>query len=144
MIRFATEKDREALAKIGQQYSDETLLGKLTNEQMTGLIDVCLLSGIVLIAEREGEVVGIIAGRFIDGFSSMGLFFEEVVWYVDPESRGLGIMLFKRLLKACKTKGCKGISMWAYCNEHLEGVDRLYKRSGFKEIERKYYKTIGE
>jgi len=143
MIRFATEKDRAALEKIGQRYSEETILGKLTNDQMTGIIDVCLLSGVVLLAERDNEVVGIIAGRFIDGFS-MGLFFEEVLWYVNPEARGLGIMLFKRLLKTCEDKGCKGVSMWAYCNEHLEGVDKLYKRSGFKEIERKYYKTIGE
>ena len=143
MIRFATEKDRVALEKIGQRYSNETILGKLTHEQMTGLIDICLLSGVVLLAERNGEVVGIIAGRFIDGFS-MGLFFEEVLWYVHPESRGLGIMLFKRLLKVCEERGCKGIAMWAYCNEYLEGVDKFYKRTGFKEIERKYYKTIGE
>lgn len=144
MIRFATEKDREALAKISQKYSSETILGDLTNDQMTSLIDICLQSGIVLLAERDDKVVGIIAGRFIDSFNSMGLFFEEILWYVEPSSRGIGIMLFKKLLKTCEERGCKGVSMWAYCNEHLQGVERLYKRTGFKEIERKYYKEIGD
>lgn len=128
--------------RIGSMYAAETILGSLSTEQMRVLINICLTNGVVLLAEREGKVVGIIAGRIVEECAAMGKFFEEVIWYVDPNNRGLGIMLFKRLLAVCKTNGCDGVSMWAYCNEHLEGVDRLYKRSGFKEVERKYYKTL--
>lgn len=142
MIRFATQDDKAEIMRIGSQYAAETILGSLTVEQMTGLISLCLGSGIVLLAERDNKIVGIIAGRFVEECPAMGKFFEEILWYVQPDSRGLGIMLFKRLLKLCEENGCQGVSMWAYCNEHLEGVDRLYKRAGFKEIERKYYKKL--
>lgn len=142
VIRFANMEDRDELLRIGAKYAKETILGALTDEQMMALVDLCLKCGVVLIAEREGKVVGIIAGRFVEEVPAMGKFFEEVLWYVEPESRGLGIMLFKRLLKVCEGAKCRGVSMWAYCNEHLDGVDRIYKRSGFKEIERKYYKKM--
>ena len=141
MIRFATEKDRENIQRISNMYSKDLLMGTLTDEQMTGIIDICLSTGVILLAEREGKVVGILAGRFVEGFN-MGKFFEEVVWFVDPNYRGLGIMLFKRLLQTCEENDCKGVAMTAYCNEHFEGVDKLYKRSGFREIETKYYKTL--
>lgn len=143
MIRYATMKDADEIMRIGNMYASETVLGALTVEQMQGLIGICINSGAVLLAEREGKVVGIIAGRFVEGSESMGTFFEEILWYVDPNHRGIGIMLFKRMMDICEErKECKGISMWAYCNDSLEKVDGLYKRFGFKEIERKYYKKI--
>jgi len=141
MIRFATEEDRAEIERISDKYARETLLGEMTDEQMAGLIDLCMGDGIVLLAERDSRIVGIIAGRFVEGFS-LGKFFEEILWYVEPGFRGIGILLFKKLMTSCAENQCSGVSMWAYCNEHLEGVDRLYKREGFKEIERKYYKKL--
>lgn len=143
MIRFAKIEDSDEIMRIGSMYAAETVLGALTKKQMQGLIEICINAGAVLLAEREGKVVGIIAGRFVQGSEDMGIFFEEILWYVDPEHRGIGLMLFKRMMAICdEREDCNGVSMWAYCNSSLEKVDGLYKRCGFKEIERKYYKKL--
>ena len=143
MIRMATDKDNEALARIGNRYAQETLMGELTSPQLQDIISVCMNMGIVLVAEKEGVVVGLIGGRFVSGDQmTMGMFFEEVIWYVEPENRGLGLLLYKDLMRICEERGCKGIAMTAYCNKHLPAVERLYIKSGFKELERKYYKTF--
>ena len=143
MIRYATIAYADEIMRIGSMYAKETVLGSLTTEQMMGLVNICINSGVVLLAEREGKVVGIIAGRFVDGTESMGMFFEEILWFVDPNHRGIGLMLFKRMMDICNEKPeCRGVSMWAYCNDSLEKVDGLYKKFGFKEIERKYYKKL--
>jgi len=143
MIRVASEKDNEKIAQIGQKYAEGTLLGHLTAEQMQRIIDNCQANGIVLIAEKDEKLIGILAGHFIEGFG-LGKFFEEVIWFVDNDSRGVGIGLFQRIQELCKEAGCKGISMTAYNNEHYEPVKALYKRTGFQEIESKYYKKLGE
>ena len=116
-------------------------MGEMTAEQLYALATLALNNGIVLIAERDDKVVGIIAGRIIDG-APMGKFFEEIRWYVDPGNRGIGVLLFKRMIEACEEEGCEGIAMAAYCNEHLDNVDRFYKRTGFRVngLEIDYYR----
>ena len=77
IIREIIPTDLEEVARVGNRYSAETLLGELTDEQMAMLISGCLSGGVGLIAEKDRKVVGLIAGKFIEGFS-MGKFLASI------------------------------------------------------------------
>lgn len=140
-IRAINDNDLDAVKSVGQRYSQETMLGTLSPEQLEAITASCVKDGIVLVADVEKHVVGVIAGKFVEGFS-MGKFCEEVIWYVLPEHRGVGLLLFERFLSSCQAAGCKGVAMSAYNNEYLKVVDRLYRKNGFEEVDRRYYKRF--
>lgn len=141
IIREAIIEDEKEVSRVGNRYSNETLLGNLTPEQMKAIIKTCMKDGIALIAEKDGKVVGLLGGQYVNGFG-FGKFFEEVIWYVEPEHRGIGVMLYERAIELCKKAGCAGIAMSAYNNKYFPAVDRFYRRQGFSEIERRYYKKF--
>jgi GNAT superfamily N-acetyltransferase len=140
-IRIPREDDMAQAKRVANRYSKDTLLGILTPEQLDKVCDACLSNGIVLVAESEGIVVGVIAAQYIQGLS-MGKFADEIIWYVEPEHRGIGLMLFDQFLEGCKRDGCTGVCMVAYNNNSFDMVDMIYKRKGFREIERKYFKEL--
>jgi len=141
IIRNVLETDFPEVMRIGQRYSEETVIGTMTKEQLLTIARVCKDNGIAILAEDDIGVIGVIAGHFIEGMA-MGKFCEEVIWYVEPEHRGIGLMLFERFMDACEESGCDGVAMSAYNNRYLKVVDRLYKNNGFKEVDRKYYKSF--
>lgn len=141
IIRDIRNEDLDDVKRVGQRYSNETLLGLLTAEQLDMIAESCMRDGVVLVCEHDKRVVGVIAGKFIDGLS-MGRICEEVIWYIEPESRGFGLILFERFLDVCKEKGCKAVAMIAYKNDSFDLVERIYLRKGFQEVERRYYKEL--
>ena len=141
IIREIVETDFKEVMRIGQRYSEETLIGTMTDEQLMCITRQCSDNGIAIVAEDDNKLIGVIAGQFIHGMS-MGTFVEEVIWYVEPEHRGIGLLLFEKFMVACKLADCEGVAMSAYNNEYLKFVDRLYKKNGFKEVDRKYYKSF--
>lgn len=141
IIRGYTDTDLEDVKRVGNRYAKETILGQLTSDQFDGLVKVCMDSGVALVAEKENRVVGLIAARFLSD-TPLGKIADELIWYVEPEHRGIGALLFERFLSSCKEAGCKGLAMVAYQNESFPLVERFYLRNGFKEIERRYYKEL--
>lgn len=141
IIRKSIYEDMAEVSRISYKYASETLMGNLSEGHLAAMIAGCTEKGFVLIAEREDRVVGILAGVFVEGFD-MGKFFEETIWYVEPEYRGIGLRLYKRALQLCKEANCQGIAMTAYNNKHLDNVVKFYERNGFEEIERRFYKKI--
>ena len=140
-IREITNSDYNDVKRVGLRYAKETLVGELTEEQLFVILSNCVSRGIVYVAEVDSRVVGVIAGRLIDELS-VGRICEEVIWYVEPENRGLGLLLFKKFMIACKKSNCVGVAMVAYKNEHFNLVDKFYKKNGFEEVETKYFKKI--
>jgi len=142
IIREIRESDFKDVMRIGQRYSKETLIGTMTEEQLLAVTRRCTGNGIAILAESDDHgIIGVIAGQFIEGML-MGKFCEEIIWYVEPEHRGVGLLLFDKFMSACEKSDCVGVAMSAYNNEYLKFVDRLYKKNGFKEIDRKYYKSF--
>jgi GNAT superfamily N-acetyltransferase len=141
IIRESNQNEFEELSIIGRRYASETLLGSISDDQINNIILSCSKNGIVYVAEIDGRIVGVIAGIIVDGFL-MGRFVEEVLWYVEPEHRGVGVLLYAKFEEACREKGCYGIAMSAYNNKYLSVVDRFYRRNGYKEIDRKYFKIL--
>jgi GNAT superfamily N-acetyltransferase len=141
-IRAATKSDHDEVMRISRKYIYETMLGDLSDKQIDDVIHALLTDGILLVAEKEDKIRGIIGGRYVEGFMN-GKFTEEILWYVEPEYRGVGKQLYSSFEEQCKTNGCVGIAMSAYSvNGFLKVVERFYLQNGYKEIERKYYKTL--
>ena len=141
VIREMVPADFDEVARIGRKFANEIVIGKLSDEQVFAVINACFKTGLVLIAEKEEKIVGIIAGHCID-YMSIGKTFDEVIWYVEEKNRGIGLILFKRMINLCKIKGCKGVFMTAYNNKHFYSVEKIYKKYEFNEAERKYYKKL--
>lgn len=142
IIREIRLEDYKEVMRIGQRYSEETMLGTLTDSELMAITQSCTENGIAIVSEDDnGVLTGVIAGRFLET-AAIGKMCEEVIWYVEPEHRGMGLLLFDRFMEACELASCNGVAMSAYNNEYLQVVDRLYKKNGFKEVDRKYYKSF--
>lgn len=140
-ICFASQEDLEEARRISRRYSTQTIVGDLGQEQFDVLAKACIVNGIALIGKEDGQMVGLIAGQFIDCLKS-GRVLEEVIWYVEPERRGIGVLLLDEFMKKAKEFGCSRVAMVAYKNEYFESVERVYLKKGFEEIERRYIKEI--
>lgn len=141
IVRNIQTSDYLGVKRVGNRYAKDTLLGLLNDSQLDLIIKSCFEDGIVLIAEKDGDIVGVIGGKFVNGLPG-GKMIEEVIWYVEPEHRGIGAVLFDSFLDACKKASCVGLMMVAYNNDSFKFVERFYLRNGFKEIERRYYKEL--
>jgi GNAT superfamily N-acetyltransferase len=102
-------------------------------------------SGVCLIAEADGEVVGV-AGAMVYPFywNSAHMTGQELFWWVNPEHRGstLGKRMFNALEHWAKEKGCKSFMM--ICLETLkpEEVEKAYLRAGYRKSERVFIKEL--
>jgi GNAT superfamily N-acetyltransferase len=95
-------------------------------------------SGFVLVATRDGEVVGVAYVSYACPLEHAG----EVAWleelYVSPDSRGRGIgtRLLREARARAEARGC--VSMELEVQRGHERVLQLYAREGFRDLERRH------
>lgn len=83
-----------------------------------------------------GMFVALLHRNLLTGAPSMG----EILFYIDPESRGHGRKLLDYAEDWARERGCKRATL---C--HLETTPRLeiaYRRWGYKPLERSYQKEL--
>ncbi len=66
----------------------------------------------------------------------------ETFWYVLPEFRGIGIKLLDEFEKLAKENSCDNIAMVHLEDSSPEVLERLYKKRGYKLVERHYVRVI--
>lgn len=94
--------------------------------------------GIVLVSERDGTLTGMIgAVRFVHPMSGQATV-SEVFWWVEPEARGDGVKLLKRVERWAREHGVERMTMIAPTPE----VGRLYNRLGYHATETSYVRTL--
>ncbi len=93
-------------------------------------------------AEKE-KLVGM-AGALVYPFyfCSSHLTAQEIFWWVDPEHRGIGSLLFDALLDEVKKSGAHSLSMIALETLNPEKVGEFYKSRGFRPSDRSYIKRL--
>jgi GNAT superfamily N-acetyltransferase len=102
-------------------------------------------TGVVLIAERSGQAVGM-AGLVVSPFmfNRGALAAYEVFWWIEPEHRG-GIVawsLLKAVEPACRRRGCSIVQMTALHDSPPQAVE-MYRRAGYSHTETSFTKIIG-
>lgn len=67
----------------------------------------------------------------------------DVMWWVDPESRGkAGPALFDAYEFWARKVGCRYIQAALLETEQSDRIEKLYKRRGYKRLERAYLKEV--
>ena len=113
---------------------EEFLRGALNN------LDIC-----ILLAELNGEIVGITAGIIYPlYFSPSHKVSQELLWWLTPSARGSGVgnKMFKHLQLWSKERGAKTIFMIALEDERSAKMEKVYCRAGFEPMERTFMKGI--
>jgi GNAT superfamily N-acetyltransferase len=139
-IRPATLADVPRLVAMGRAqlvatYGDAVAdapdaLAALATQLVTAPTAACF------VAERDGDVVGMIGvvgyAHHLSGEPTAG----EVMWWVEPDARGCGVALLKRAERWAAETGARTIQMIAPARHPVVG--RLYERRGYVPVETTY------
>jgi GNAT superfamily N-acetyltransferase len=145
MIREATADDRERIVEMGMSFAvvseyNETVAAKPGVIGET--IDRMLASpdGVILVAEIEGVVMGMIGMVAYEHPYSGDRTAQEMFWWVDPSTRGssIGIKLLRAAEVWAKERGAKAMQMVA----PNASVASLYSRLGYRRLETAYQRSI--
>lgn len=98
----------------------------------------------IFVLEKCGKLIGSLGFIKAPDVLNGRLTFIEMFWFVDPESRGDGLKLFRHFEKYAKECGAKQIAMIHLSDSYPEKLKRLYLRSGYKLVENHYIKYVGE
>lgn len=100
---------------------------------------------LVLVAELDGEIVGITACLLYPLYFSPGYsVVQELWWWLTPEARGNGIgkNLFGEIERWARGKNAKAIFMIALEDERAETMEKIYVQAGFRPLERTFIKEL--
>lgn len=92
----------------------------------------------VFVAETDRRIVGMLAVFCYQHPLSGERVASELVWWVDPESRGAGLRLLRVAEQWAAAHGARALQMIAP-DEH---VGRLYEHRGYCRMETLYQRTV--
>lgn len=134
VIRAATRDDIGGIVEMAQKFyatTDYASLCQMDDAQAAGLAILLIDTGIMLVAEHEGELVGM-AGLHVEPFTFYPsiLMATEVVFWINEESRGKGLasLMLDAAEDAAKSLGCSVIRMQALRNSGPIVADFYGKR----------------
>lgn len=146
MIRPATMDDVPRLIDMAQRFYAESgyepIYGPMLDTSAAGLAILTMESGILLVAEHEGEVVGMVCLHVEPYlFNPSVTIASEIAWWIAPEHRGglLGARLLKSVDEACKERGA--IPRMATLAGSPPQAGAMLERAGYAHTERYYTKA---
>lgn len=119
-------------------------IGPFSHDAVVGIVKLLHDTGILLLAQTEDEIVGMI-GMIVSplGFSPGFVGAHEVMWYITPEAQGNGAgkALLAAIEPACKGKGVDFIQM-AHLHSSPKQAGEIFARMGYAPTEHFYSKVI--
>jgi GNAT superfamily N-acetyltransferase len=143
IVRKITLSDIASANNLIKEFTDEALgeYGFTFNERnIYRMIEGCIDHSFVL--EHEGEVVGVLAGFIVKGFSDGEEIYQETIWYVSKKHRRYGIKLLKATEDYVKSIGIKKMMMVHLGNETSNKMQRFYEAMGYRHLETQYIKEL--
>jgi GNAT superfamily N-acetyltransferase len=150
IVREAVEADLPVYVQLSADFHAASPMHKVSPFEPKGFEefvraaienpDIC-----ILLAELNGEAVGITAGIIYPlYFSPSHKVSQELWWWLTPAARGSGVgnKMFKHLQLWSKERGAKTIFMIALEDERAEKMEKVYCRAGFEPMERTFMKGI--
>lgn len=141
MIRKAVTEDVPRLVEMGQRFRATSSYSEHLAEnvaQFRMLAEKLVELGTVFVSEHEGKVTGMLGFMIFDHPMSGERIGGEIFWWVDPESRGVGLKLLEEAEEAVRAAGGKKMQMIA----PTEGIERLYQKLGYKQVETTYQRSL--
>lgn len=147
VIREATHGDIDVIVGMAQQFYATTSYAEICpmeDVQAAGLAILLMDTGVMLVAEHEGVVVGM-TGLHIEPFTfnPSVMMATELVFWVNPESRGASVaaQLLSAITAACRDKGCHFIRMMTLHDSPPQAA-MLYEREGYAPSEHAFTKRL--
>lgn len=143
MIRRATEDDMPRLLAMGKRFAAETDYRRFMEvdpARLAGTIFDLLNNpdGAVFVSGNDATITGMIALLLFEHpFSGERTVFE-LVWWVDPESRGDGVRLLRAAEEWGRESGVRKMQMVA----PNDRVGALYRRLGYEAVETSYQRSL--
>lgn len=143
MIRRATDADVPRLVEMGRAFLAGTRYAGAIRENPAQMAEtaaglIASEAGELLVAERGGQVVGMIGLLLYTHPLSGDRVASELFWWVDPDHRGQGIALLRAGERWARACGAVALQMIAPSDD----VERLYERLGFVRIEAQYQRGL--
>lgn len=149
MIRSASIDDAAPVAKLGESFHREACWADVVpynaadcEATIRQLIESA--DGIVLVAENDGEIVGMAAGlAYPMYFNHAHRTGQELFWWVKPGLRdGTGRLLLEMLETEARAIGCLSWTMISLDKVNPEVMARLYRRRGYRASEHSFVKRL--
>jgi len=96
----------------------------------------------VIVLEKNDELIGSLAFLVAPDLHDGKLTAVETFWFVHPDHRGHGVMLFNEYEKISIRKGCRKLAMIHMVDSYPDRLEAFYKRRGYDLIEKHYVKEI--
>ncbi len=149
VIRAATNDDIPAMVVYGDQFWTQTRYFaagvEYDSETVLNQAFELIESGVVLMAEDQGRVVGLML-VIIAPFPMNMHYLQAIEWvfYVDPEYRrgGLGVKLIAEAEKRLIEKDVKFFTMVSLTNVTPKAANQLYESLGFEHSETNFTKDL--
>lgn len=144
MIRLATEQDIPRLVEMGSRSLREGAYADMLkdNQTQTSALAEAVIkqAGKVLVAEENGQIVGLLALIIAPHFYSAEPTATELMWYCEPEFRHsfTAVALMRAAEKIAREAGCISMVLTAPTKE----VGKAYQSLGYREIETNYRKVL--
>lgn len=145
MIRRANVSDIETMVELVVPYLAESSWSRMEynkNKTRDFLFDLMEDKGFVVVAERDGKIIGGMVGDIIRPWFSDDLMGIEHILYVHPDYRmgRLPYQLIRAWAAWCKDNGAKQIRPFI-SSGNFAGC-RLYEAMGFKSVGGAYLMEI--
>jgi GNAT superfamily N-acetyltransferase len=143
MIREATVDDIPRIQEMGSRSLREGPYKELVGdnpEQTAKLALDVLKKGMILVAEQDGQLIGLLGFIVFPHYFSGELTAGEVMWYVEPEFRQswTALALLRAAERMARSFGAKYMQFTAPTAE----VGRAYEALHYKQIEVSYQKAL--
>lgn len=143
MIRPATIDDVPRIVDMARRFYDASgyadLFGPMAQESAAGLAIITMESGVMLVAEVDGDVVGM-ACLHVEPFlfNPERTIASELAWWIEPEHRGgmLAARMLKAINEACEARGA--VPRMATLAGSPPQAEALLNRAGYRLTERYY------
>lgn len=136
MIRTATIDDIPQIVELGVRLHAESSYSHISfdKEKVAGLMKMLIEKiGVVFVADRDGEIMGGIAGAVTEEWFSREKLAFDYSFFIAPEHRGgmTAIRLMAAFEEWGKSLGAKRISMGITTGIHVDATAKMYQSLGF-------------
>ena len=150
LVRAATRDDMPEIIVMGEQFhilSGMKDMGAFDATSLENTIVAMIdgpVSGFVLVAESDGEVVGMTAGILFPLYFNLSLKgCQELFWYCKPDSRkGAGRLLLDELEAEASRRGADVFMTAALAGLRDGAIARVYERRGYRPVENTFIRKL--